>query len=46
VVFSGYLGDPVSSTNKTDRNDISEILVKVTLNTVSQPNQSIDLFSN
>ena len=30
VVFSGT---PVSSTNKTDRNDITEILLKVVLNT-------------
>ena len=27
-------GTPVSSTNKTDRNDISKILLKVTLNTI------------
>jgi hypothetical protein len=26
-------GTPVSSTNKTDRNDITEILLKVALNT-------------
>jgi hypothetical protein len=26
------LGNPVSSTNKTDRHDIAEILLKVTLN--------------
>jgi hypothetical protein len=31
VVFSGT---PVSSTNKTDRHDITEILLKVTLNTI------------
>jgi hypothetical protein len=30
VIFSGT---PVSSTNKTDRNDITEILLKVVLNT-------------
>ena len=29
-------GAPVSSTNKTDRHDISEILLKVALNTTSQ----------
>jgi hypothetical protein len=29
-------GPPVSSTNKTDRQDITEILLKVTLNTISQ----------
>jgi hypothetical protein len=30
------LGPPVSSTNKTDRNDITEILLKVALNTINQ----------
>ena len=29
-----YLGTPVSSTNKTDRHDITEILLKVALNTI------------
>jgi hypothetical protein len=29
-------GPPVSSTNKTDRHDISEILLKVALNTIKQ----------
>jgi hypothetical protein len=29
-------GTPVSSTNKTDRNDITEILLKVELNTIKQ----------
>jgi len=28
------LGTPVSSTNKTDRHDITEILLKVALNTI------------
>jgi hypothetical protein len=28
-------GSPVSSTNKTDRHDITEILLKVTLNTIT-----------
>jgi hypothetical protein len=28
-------GTPVSSTNKTDRHDIAEILLKVALNTIS-----------
>jgi len=32
VVFSGY---SFSSTNKTDRYDITEILLKVALNTIS-----------
>jgi hypothetical protein len=37
VVFSR---PPVSSTNKTDRHDIAEILLKVTLNTIklTKPN--------
>ena len=30
------LDTPVSCTNKTDRHDITEILLKVTLNTISQ----------
>ena len=29
-------GTPISSTNKTDRHDLTEILLKVTLNTISQ----------
>ena len=29
-------GTPVSSTNKTDRHDIAEILLKVTLSTINQ----------
>jgi hypothetical protein len=33
VVFSG------SSANKTDRNDITEILLKVALNTIKQTNK-------
>jgi hypothetical protein len=28
---------PVSSTNKTDSHDITEILLKVALNTINQP---------
>ena len=32
MVFSGT---PVSSTNKTDRHDITEILLKVTLNIIT-----------
>jgi hypothetical protein len=31
----GSLGIPVSSTNKTDRHDITEILLKVALNTIT-----------
>jgi hypothetical protein len=30
-------GTPVTSTNKTDRHDITEILLKVVLNTINQP---------
>jgi hypothetical protein len=33
-------GPPVSSNNKTDRHDIAEILLKVTLNITNQPNQT------
>jgi hypothetical protein len=36
---SGYF--PVSSTNKTDRHDITEILLKVVLNTITQPLSTI-----
>jgi hypothetical protein len=32
-------GPPVSSTNKTDRHDIAEILLKVALNTIKQTNK-------
>jgi hypothetical protein len=38
VVFSG---PPVSFTNKTDRHDIAEILLKVALSTIKQ--QQTDL---
>jgi hypothetical protein len=34
IIYS--LGTPVSSTNKTDRHDVTEILMKVALNTISQ----------
>jgi hypothetical protein len=30
-------GTPVSSTNKTNRHDITEILLKVALNTITNP---------
>jgi hypothetical protein len=34
----GFFPDtPVSTTNKTDRHDITEILLKVALNTINQP---------
>jgi hypothetical protein len=32
-------GTPVSSTNKTDHHDLTEILLKVALNTINQQNQ-------
>ena len=32
------LGTPVSSTNKTDRHEVTEILLKVALNTINQTN--------
>jgi hypothetical protein len=38
----------VSSTNKTDRHDITEILLKVVLNTINQtnlPNNIVENFS-
>jgi hypothetical protein len=35
-------GPPVSSTNKTDRHDIAEILLKVALNTI-KPNQATNI---
>ena len=38
VVFSGY-SSLVSFTNKTDRHDITEILLKVALNTINQSKQ-------
>ena len=34
------LGTPVSSTNKTDHHDITEILLKVALRTINQTNQT------
>jgi hypothetical protein len=33
-----FPGPPVSSTNKTDRHDINEILLKVALSTIKQTN--------
>ena len=39
------LGTPIFSTNKTDRQDITEILLKVALNTINQPNyQNLQTF--
>jgi len=40
VVFNGY------STNKTDRHDITEILLKVALNTINQPTVHIILIQS
>jgi hypothetical protein len=40
------LGTPVSPANKTDRHDITEILLKVTLNTINQTNPSYNFFLN
>jgi hypothetical protein len=38
------LGTPVSSTNKTDHHDISEILLEVALNTITpKPNSDNDI---
>jgi hypothetical protein len=34
---------PVSSTNKTDRHDVTEILLKVALNTIKQTNKNFFL---
>ena len=40
IVFRWFSPDPqVSPTNKTDRHDIAEILLKVALNTI-KPNQA------
>jgi len=36
------LATPVSSTNKTDRHDRAEILLKVALNTINQTSQTIN----
>jgi hypothetical protein len=39
VMIRFFPGPPVSSTNKTDRHDMAEILLKVTLNTIKQTNK-------
>jgi hypothetical protein len=36
-------GTPVTPTNKTDRHDITEILLKVALNTIKQTNKHNDM---
>ena len=38
-------GTPVSSTNKTDRDDITEIVLKVALNIINQTNNNISVIS-
>jgi hypothetical protein len=38
-VWEGYPDPPVSSIKKTDRHNITEILLKVVLNTIIKPNQ-------
>ena len=38
IYHSRIEGTPVSSTKKNDRHDITEILMKVTLNTIKQKN--------
>ena len=38
-------GPPVSSTNKTDRHDITEILLQMTLNTIKQTNKQTNKHS-
>ena len=38
-----FPGHPVSSTNKTDRHEITEIFLKVVLNTIKQTNKPLDL---
>ena len=40
------LGTPVSSTNKTDHHDITEILLKVALNTINQSIKSVVYIDN
>jgi hypothetical protein len=39
-------GPPLSSTNKTDHHDITEILLKVVLNTIKQTNKTIFFFNH
>ena len=40
---TGRWFSPISSTNKGDHHDITEILLKVALSTINQPNQPIDM---
>jgi hypothetical protein len=39
-VLDKKLYDKVSPTNKTDRHDITEILLKVALNTINKPSST------
>ena len=38
------LGPPVSSANKSDRHNITEILLKLVLNTIKQTNKQTNIF--
>jgi hypothetical protein len=39
-------GNPVFSTNKTDRHDIAEILLKVALNTIKQKDKQTNMMQH
>jgi hypothetical protein len=41
-----FPGPPVSSTNKTDRHDITEILLKVALNTITHHHPPYPIVAN
>jgi hypothetical protein len=41
LLATGLWFSPVSSTNKTEHNDTTEILLKVALNTINQPTHSL-----
>ena len=41
-----FPGTPVSFTNKTDHHNITEILLKVALNTINQPTNQPDQLEN
>jgi hypothetical protein len=41
-----FAGPPVSSTNKTDRHDITKILLKVALNTMKQTSIKVFVLRN
>jgi hypothetical protein len=46
MVGGFFPGTPVSFTNKTDRHDIIEILLKVALNTINQTNPNLNALAN